>query len=124
MAADAVITALTTTLQTEVTAGAALPADIIALSAGLVSESQIYAATVLTRRVGLLSGVNQGTYNGDDSIGKDAMRFNESVSSDAFARASIAADSDLGQIRNGIPGLSTAKLNAIATATLTRAANF
>jgi hypothetical protein len=124
MAADATITALAATLQTEVTGGQALPADILALSSGLVSESTTYAATTLARRVGILAAdVNVNAYTADSSLGKTAMTFQECLNSDAFARAATAADSDLGQVRAGL-AMSTARTLAIAQTTLNRAAAF
>jgi hypothetical protein len=125
MAADAVITALVLTLQNEVNAGAALPADIIALSAGLVSEAVAYRDSVYGRRVGILApGVNVSIFDGDSSMNKMALCFNECINADASVRSNISADSDLGQLRNGLPGISTARVNAIATATIARATTF
>jgi hypothetical protein len=116
--ADPIITALVATLQAEITAGQALPADIIALSSGLVAQSQTYYETVQARRVGLLSGIST---SGGEDLSKIAAKYTEVLNADAFQRAQDAADSDLGQLRNGIPGLSTARMNAIATATIARA---
>jgi hypothetical protein len=125
MAADAVITALALTLQNEVNAGQATPASTIALSAGLVSEATAYRDSVYGRRVGILApGVNVGTFDGDSSLNKIALSFNECVSADASARSNTAADSDLGQLRFGMPGISTARMLAIAQTTLNRAAAF
>jgi hypothetical protein len=115
---DAVITGLTTTLQAEITAGQATSASILALSGGLATQAQAYYNTVQARRVGLLTGIS--TAGGED-VSKMASKYTEVIKADAFQRSQDAADSDLGQLRNGIPGLSTAKLNAIGTATIARA---
>jgi hypothetical protein len=115
---DTVISALTTTLQAEITAGAATVPSILALSAGLATQSQTYYNTVQARRVGLLTGIS--TAGGED-VSKIASKYTEVINADALQRAQDAQDSDLGQLRNGIPGLSTARMNSIATATIARA---
>jgi hypothetical protein len=115
---DAVITTLTTQLQSEITAGQATSGSILALSAGLATQAQTYYNTVQARRVGLLTGIS--TAGGED-VSKVAAKFTEVANADAFQRSQDAADSDLGQLRNGIPGLSTAKMNAIAATVMARA---
>jgi hypothetical protein len=83
MAVNATITALVATVQTGLTAGAALPADILALSSGLVSEGLAYRDTVQARRVGIIAGdINVTSYNGDASLNKDAAHYNECINSE------------------------------------------
>jgi hypothetical protein len=115
---DAVITALVSTLSTQISDGGATPAAITALSSGIAIQAQTYYNTVQARRVGLLTGIS--TAGGED-VSKIAAKYTEVMNADAFQRASDAADSDLGQLRNGIPGLTIAQLNTLGTATIARA---
>jgi hypothetical protein len=81
--ADATVTALTTTVSNQITAGAAVAADVLALSAGIVTGATTFAASVQARRVGLLTGIN---ILGGEDLGKEAQKYNECRSADAFMR--------------------------------------